>query len=71
MNLRQLRERAGHTQEVLAKITGLHQTTISGLETGAVKNPRLDTLQKLAAGYGVELSVVVAAVDATAAEAAA
>lgn len=71
MNLKQLREAAGcATQEQGATKTGVHQTTISGLENGEVSSPRLDTLQKLATGYGVDLSIVVSAVRASVAEAA-
>lgn len=63
MNLKQLRERVGcSTQEQAAQRVGVDQTTISKLEAGAVPNPRLDTLQKLADGYGVKLSAVVDAV---------
>lgn len=72
MNLKQLRERAGlATQEQAALATGVHQTTISGLENGEHPSPRLDTLQKLSTGYGVTLDTVVAAVRETVAEAAA
>lgn len=71
MNLKQLRERAGcPTQEVAAERVGVHQTTISSLEAGEVPSPRLDTLQKLATGYEVELGVVVDAVRASVSEAA-
>jgi transcriptional regulator with XRE-family HTH domain len=71
MNLKHLRERAGcGTQEEAAALVGVDQTTISKLEAGNVPSPRLDTLQKLATGYGVELSVVVAAVRASVSEAA-
>lgn len=72
MNLRQLREQAGcDTQESAAERVGLNQTTISKLEAGQVGSPRLDTLKKLADGYGVDLSVVISAVHETVAEAAA
>ena len=70
MNLKQLRESAGcATQEQAAERTGVNQTTISQLESGKVQSPRLDTLDKLAAGYRVDLPVVVAAVRVTVAEA--
>lgn len=66
MNLKQLREQAGcATQEEAAARVGVNQTTISKLEAGDVPSPRLDTLQKLATGYGVELSVVIDAVRTT------
>ena len=69
MNLRSLRGQ--RTQDEVAQVTGVHQSTISALEAGEVQSPRLDTLQKLADGYGVELSVIVAAVRESVAEAAA
>ncbi len=72
MNLKQLREQAGcSTQEAAASRVGVNQTTISKLESGDVPSPRLDTLQKLATGYGVELSVVIEAVRETVSEKAA
>jgi transcriptional regulator with XRE-family HTH domain len=37
------------TQEEVAAATGVDQTTISRLETGATKNPRLDVVQKIQA----------------------
>lgn len=70
MDLKQLREHAGYrTQEAAAERAGVDQTTIGKLESGAIASPRLDTLEKLASGYGVDLSVVVAAVRASVAEA--
>ena len=72
MNLKQLREQRGFpTQEAAADQIGVDQTTVSKLESGTVTSPRLDTLQKFADAYGVDLSVVVAAVRETVAEAAA
>ncbi|MGE0445649.1 MAG: helix-turn-helix domain-containing protein [Vicinamibacterales bacterium] len=71
MNLKELREQSGcATQESAAERVGVNQTTISKLEAGEVASPRLDTLQKLADGYGVDLSVVIAAVRESVAEAA-
>lgn len=71
MNLKQLREQAGClTQEAAADRVGVNQTTISKLESGEIASPRLDTLQKLADGYGVPLGAVIAALHASVAEAA-
>lgn len=71
MTLRELRERAQLTQDGVALATGLPQSTVSALESGKVINPRIDTLEKLAAAYIVTLDDVVAAVRETVAEAAA
>ena len=46
--VRQARERAKMTQDDLAAESGLDQTTISDLETGRNRNPRLKTVQALA-----------------------
>jgi transcriptional regulator with XRE-family HTH domain len=44
--LKELRVKAGVSQETLASQTGLHRTYISQLERG-LKNPTIETLQKL------------------------
>lgn len=46
--LRQLRLRAGLTQEELAERAGLSVRTIRGLETGTRRNPQLTSLRRLA-----------------------
>lgn len=48
------REENHLTQDQLAKVTGIHQTNISKLESGAA-NPSLRTLKRLAAGMGRKL----------------
>lgn len=48
-NLRESRKNAGITQEELAKITGVHQTSISKIERGK-REPRLGTTFRLANG---------------------
>lgn len=54
--VRELREQAGLTQDLLARLSGVHRSMISKYETGD-RSPRLDTLQRLA--RAVELEVVV------------
>lgn len=48
-NLRESRENAGITQEELARMTGVHQTSISKIERGK-REPRLGTTFRLAKG---------------------
>ena len=48
--LKQLRTRAGLTQQALAVNAGLSIAQIVAMEQGSRTNPRLDTLRKLAAG---------------------
>lgn len=52
-----LRERAGLTQDEAANKAGIHDRTISKLEA-AKANPNLDTLEKLAQTYKVDLGKI-------------
>lgn len=52
LNLRNLREQKGWSQEKLAEKSGLHRTYISGLERG-IRNPTIDILQEVANALGV------------------
>lgn len=54
--LRFLRERAGWTQQELADRAGIAQTAISKMEKGPNVAPRLSTLRKLAAAFGVPVA---------------
>jgi transcriptional regulator with XRE-family HTH domain len=53
--LRFLRTNKGLTQIQLAELTGLDQSHISKLETGATK-PSYDTLTRLAAALGITVA---------------
>ena len=53
-NLRALRESNGYTQAELAARIGVHQTAVSGYETGE-KMPRTDTVVRLAAVLNVSI----------------
>ena len=46
--LRQEREKAKLTQAELSHISGVPQAVISDIEKGVTKNPRLETVKKLA-----------------------
>jgi transcriptional regulator with XRE-family HTH domain len=54
--VRKLREQAGLTQDLLARVSAVDRSMISKYETGD-RSRRLDTLQRLATA--VELEVVV------------
>lgn len=47
-NIKKLRERAGMTIKELSDKSGVGQSTISEIETGKAKNPRSETLTKIA-----------------------
>lgn len=51
-NLRAYRQQASLSQEALGHACGLHPTEISRLER-AVRDPRLDTIAKLARALGI------------------
>jgi transcriptional regulator with XRE-family HTH domain len=57
--LRALREARGLSQEAAASLCGVHRNYLGGLER-AEKNPTLDTLARLATGFGVPLSNLLA-----------
>lgn len=50
------RKRANITQKQLAEITGIYQADISKIERG-LGNPSLQTLNRLAEGLGMQLSI--------------
>ena len=50
--IKALRERQGMSQSMLSQKSGVKQQTISMLETGERKMPRIDTAKKLADALG-------------------
>ena len=48
-------EKGWKTSELIRR-SGVHQTTLSELRQGRTKNPQLDTLDKIATGFGLTLS---------------
>jgi transcriptional regulator with XRE-family HTH domain len=58
MTLRELRERKKLTQAEVAERGDVEQTTVSQLELGKIRDPRVSTLEALAKVYDVKLQVV-------------
>ncbi|ABO49424.1 transcriptional regulator, XRE family [Desulforamulus reducens MI-1] len=58
VNLKQLREQKGLSQNQLAKLANVPQSAIHYIENGE-RNPGLQTVEKLADGLGVTLSKLV------------
>ncbi len=52
--LKSIREKRGMTQAALAKKVGVHQVSITRIETG-VRNPSMALLQRLAQALKVQL----------------
>ena len=58
MTLRELREKRKLTQAEVAARVDVEQVTVSQLELGKIRDPRISTLEKLAEAYGVTLKAV-------------
>lgn len=50
-----LREAAGLSQLDLARLSGIDQSTISNIENGVVRDPRISTVQRLAQALGASI----------------
>ena len=57
-HVRSLRTAQGLTLDQLAQRSGITLRSIQAIETGNSERPRLETLQGLAAGLGVDVSVL-------------
>jgi len=57
--LKALRQAKGLTKYRLAKLSGISETYIYRLERGLIKNPRRDTLQRIAVGLGESVSTLI------------
>ncbi|TMR80757.1 XRE family transcriptional regulator [Streptococcus pseudopneumoniae] len=53
--IKKLREKQGLSQDELAEKSGVSRMTITYLETGATKDVKLGTLNKIAVGLDVDL----------------
>jgi len=58
-NLRNLRNKKGWTREQLAREADISYHTIIKIERGGIKNPKLETLIKLAKALGVSIDKLV------------
>jgi transcriptional regulator with XRE-family HTH domain len=52
--VRKYREQKGWSQEVMAEVSGLHRTYISGIERG-IRNPTITIVSQLATALNVRL----------------
>ncbi|MBA7646660.1 hypothetical protein ES703_54426 [subsurface metagenome] len=58
-NLKKLRKKKEWSQEKLAREAGISYNTLIKIERGGIKNPRLDTLIKLAKALGVSVDELI------------
>ena len=64
-NLKKLRKKKEWSQEKLAREAGISYNTLIKIERGGIKNPRLETLIKLARALGVSLDKLVGSLKKT------
>jgi len=57
--LRELRKKAGWSQQKLAEKAGLSYNVITKIEQGAAKNPNIQTIIKLANAFKISLDELV------------
>lgn len=57
--LRELRKKAGWSQQKLAEKAGLSYNVITKIEQGAAKNPNIQTIVKLANAFKISLDELV------------
>lgn len=57
MNLKEIREAKGMTQEELGKLVGMSRGNVSNIESGR-RNPSVGILKKLAAALDCDLEVL-------------
>ena len=58
-NLKKLRKQKGWSQEKLAREAGISYQTLIKIEQGRIKNPKLETLIKLAKALNVSLDELI------------
>ena len=54
-NIRKLREKNNLSQDKLSKLANIAHNTIIKIETGLIKNPKIETVQNIADAFGVSL----------------
>jgi len=54
-NIRKLREKKNISQDKLSKLAGIAHNTIIKIETGLIKNPKIETVQNIADAFGISL----------------
>lgn len=58
-NLKKLRKQKGWSQEKLAREAGISYQTLIKIEQGRIKNPKLETLMKLAKSLDVSVDELI------------
>ncbi|MFN7088477.1 MAG: helix-turn-helix domain-containing protein [Candidatus Paceibacteria bacterium] len=54
-NIRKLRKEKNLSQDKLSKLANVAHNTIIKIESGLIKNPKIETVQNIADAFGVSL----------------
>ena len=54
-NIRKLRGKKNISQDKLSKLAGIAHNTIIKIETGLIKNPKIETVKNIADAFGISL----------------
>jgi transcriptional regulator with XRE-family HTH domain len=57
-NIKKLRKDKGLSQDKLSRLADVAHATIIKIESGGIKSPTIDTVQKIADALGVSLDVL-------------
>jgi transcriptional regulator with XRE-family HTH domain len=57
-NIKKLRKDKGLSQDKLSRLADVAHATIIKIESGGIKSPTIDTVQKIANALGVSLDVL-------------
>lgn len=55
-NVKKIRKKKGISQDKLSKLAEVAYNTIIKIESGAIQNPTIETVQKIAKALGVSLN---------------
>lgn len=58
-NIKKIRNKRGISQDRLSKLADVAYNTIIKIESGAIQNPTIETMQKIAKGLDVSLDELV------------
>ena len=56
--IRQLRQKSGVSQYQMAKDSDVFQPTINRIESGKIKNPKMETVMKIAKYFGIKIDEI-------------
>jgi transcriptional regulator with XRE-family HTH domain len=58
-NIKKYRKEKGLSQDKLSRLADVSHATIIKIESGGIKNPTIDTVQKIAKALGVSVDVLI------------